>query len=277
MEPLTAGLITGGASLLGSFFSSDTAAKNTQAQIAAQQGMQQQTENFNASQAQIQRDYQTQMSNTAYQRASQDMQKAGLNPAMMFGSGSAASSPGGASASVSTPTPPVSQSRGALSGLGEAVSKGVDAAVSAKTLDRMTQEIANLKTAALKTEAETETEKQRPALVSQERRLQAERAEATRVGAASDRQEQILRGPKTLEAAGVMDRFSAAQLGKIGAIKYGAGTVGDIVGPIVSSAIGAGRVGQAFSAIADAKLKRAMDRGNFIGKYGTPIDEYLSH
>ena len=58
MFPLLSGLISGGASLLGSIFSSDTSAQNTQAQIAGQEAMQGQTEQFNAQQAQLNRDFQ---------------------------------------------------------------------------------------------------------------------------------------------------------------------------------------------------------------------------
>lgn len=54
---------------------------------------------FQAEQAQIQRDYETQMSNTAVQRQAEDMEKAGVNTAMAFSSGaSGASTPSGASA-----------------------------------------------------------------------------------------------------------------------------------------------------------------------------------
>lgn len=56
---------------------------------------------FSAAEAQKQRDFEERMSNTAYQRSAADMMAAGLNPAMMFGSGGAASTPSGASAHAS--------------------------------------------------------------------------------------------------------------------------------------------------------------------------------
>ena len=60
---------------------------------------------LNSYQAQKNRDFQASMSNTSYQRAVQDMLKAGLNPALMFRSGQGASTPSGATASMhSNPT-----------------------------------------------------------------------------------------------------------------------------------------------------------------------------
>lgn len=64
---------------------------NTAERIASQ--------TFNAAEAQKNRDWQQMMSNTAYQRAVSDMQKAGLNPYLAYSQGGA-SSPSGAVAEV---------------------------------------------------------------------------------------------------------------------------------------------------------------------------------
>lgn len=55
---------------------------------------------YNSSEAQKQRDYATEMSNTAYQRAVKDMSSAGLNPYLAYQQGGA-STPSGSSASTS--------------------------------------------------------------------------------------------------------------------------------------------------------------------------------
>lgn len=57
---------------------------------------------FTANEAQKQRDWETDMSNTAYQRQVKDMQAAGINPAMAM-NGAGASTPSGASASSVSP------------------------------------------------------------------------------------------------------------------------------------------------------------------------------
>ena len=56
---------------------------------------------FNAREAQKSRDWQERMSNTAYQRASEDLRKSGFNPALILGA-SGASTPVGATARSSS-------------------------------------------------------------------------------------------------------------------------------------------------------------------------------
>lgn len=66
-------------------------------------GAQREQNAFNALEAQKQRDYETEMSNTAFQRQVADMRAVGLNPALMYGGtgASGASTPSGSSASGS--------------------------------------------------------------------------------------------------------------------------------------------------------------------------------
>ena len=78
-----------------------------------QVALQKDTQEYNAQQAELERvfsanealknrQFQERMSNTAYQRAMQDIKAAGLNPALLYGSsGASASTPTGATASGS--------------------------------------------------------------------------------------------------------------------------------------------------------------------------------
>jgi len=147
MFPLLGGLISGGIGAISSMINTDSNNQNNQL-------MQQQAIAANQAAVQQQQQFQTQMSNTAYQRASTDMQAAGLNPAMMFGSGSAASSPSGASFTTS----PASKTS-AAGGIGSALQSGISSAVALKTADAT---IDNLVAQNAKIKAETLTEEKRP-------------------------------------------------------------------------------------------------------------------
>ena len=83
----------------------DSKARSVENQLTQENltGAQQQANAFTASEAQKQRDWETQMSNTAYQRQVADMRAAGVNPAMAMSGSSGASTPSGASAASVAP------------------------------------------------------------------------------------------------------------------------------------------------------------------------------
>lgn len=83
------------------------AGTSTFAKITGQEltGAEKEANAFTANEAQKQRDWQQQMADTSYQRAVADMQQAGLNPALLYGSGAnGAVTPAGASASSVSPS-----------------------------------------------------------------------------------------------------------------------------------------------------------------------------
>lgn len=92
-----------------------------------------QANEFSALEAQKARDWQTEMSNTAYQRAAADLKAAGLNPALVLSGASGASSGSGAVAHSSTARSSPTDAFGNLVRLvGTAVSVGSNIAINAQ-------------------------------------------------------------------------------------------------------------------------------------------------
>jgi len=151
ISPGVGSLLQGGLGFLGQMDTNAQSQTNTDT-----------TNAFNASQAQLNRDYQTEMSNSAYQRQTADMTKAGLNPMLAYMKGGGASTPSGSTASGSVPqyTSPIQGA--AQYKLTSAQSAKTEAEVP-KTLaetdnirklsDRIDQDISNMKTDQEKTKA----------------------------------------------------------------------------------------------------------------------------
>lgn len=99
--------------------------------------LQQNAQSFNAQEAQKARDYNLMMSNTAYQRQVEDLQSAGLNPAVALG-GSGATSGYSVSASSGVPSSPHSGASFShlMSGLFMLLTSSLNSAVQTNNLDK---------------------------------------------------------------------------------------------------------------------------------------------
>jgi len=101
MDPFSLGAaaISAGGSLLGGMMGQSGQQATNAKMMEFQNEQRYLSQLYNTAEAQKSRDWQEEMSNTAYQRAMADMRAAGLNPIMAFAQGGA-STPGGAQGSI---------------------------------------------------------------------------------------------------------------------------------------------------------------------------------
>lgn len=96
--------------------------------------LQEHAQNFNAGEAQKDRDFQREMSSTSYQRAVEDLKKAGLNPILAYDNGGASTPSGSAANSASGSRTRAGDRKGyAFSGTGQVLAGLIQAVASIYT------------------------------------------------------------------------------------------------------------------------------------------------
>lgn len=120
--------ITAGSSLVSGGLDAFSASSANRANA----GINREMMNFNHDEAELNRQWQERMSNTAYQRQVEDMRKAGINPIAAYGSGGA-SSPGGSTASAPSTK---SMERIPVKDMGTVTASALDAARSIREIEK---------------------------------------------------------------------------------------------------------------------------------------------